>query len=226
VRLLSWLAIGALIPLSGAGAEPLDLRDATPRAVAVSFEVSPTERPGALDAVYSEPVRAHLEPTAIPGQVRVRVPGRDMERLFTSYDPLPGSFSEYVWTFDAASGEVLGATLRGRLNRPVPLGVVTHVETRIEVRVNTRRAVGFRPPRVQLGQVIFDTCDARTNGCTVVQPKPLDPRTGYVNAVGTILAKALVGIAAESFAPVGEAIFSELPSGDLALSAVSAGPAD
>ena len=225
MRWLRWLVIGSLIPLSGAGADPLDLRDPTPRTVSVSFEVSPTERPGALDVVYSEPVRAHLEPTSIPGQVRVRVPGRDMERLFTSYDPLPGSFSEYVWTFDAASGDVIAATLRGRLSRPVTLGVVTHVETQIEVHVDTRKPIGFRPPKTTLGQVIFGTCNASAPNCTVIQPRPLDPQTGYVNAVGTILAKALVGIAAETFAPVGEAIFSELPS-DVALSAVSAGPAD
>jgi hypothetical protein len=225
VRWQQWLVIGTLIPLSGAGAEPLDLRDPTPRTVSVAFEVSPTELPGALDVVYSEPMRARLEPTSIPGQVRVRVPGADMERLFTSYDPLPGSFSEYVWIFDAASGDVIAATLRGRLSRPVPLGVVTHVETQIEVHVDTRAPVGFRPPKTTLGQVIFNTCKPSAPNCTVIEPKPLDPRTGYVNAVGTILARALAGIAAESFAPVGEAIFSELPA-DVALSAVSAGPAD
>ena len=48
-------------------------------------------------------------------------------------------------------------------------------------------------------------------GCTRVAPSPLDPRTGYVNAVGTIRASALGGLGAETFAPLGEAVFSELP---------------
>ena len=124
--------------------------------------------------------------------------------------------SERFWHAVWAFCDVIAATLQGRLSRPVPLGVVTHVETRIEVRVGTRKAVGFEPPRTQLGQMIFDVCKTPSERCTLVYPKPLDPQTGYVNAVGTILARALVGIAAESFAPVGEAIFSELPA-DVAL---------
>src|SRR5512143_3579706 len=81
---------GALAWSVAGGADPLDLRDARPRQVRVAFEVSPTERPDAQNVVYSEPVTAWLEPGAAAGQVRVRVPGRAMERLLAKYDPVPG----------------------------------------------------------------------------------------------------------------------------------------
>ena len=54
-------------------------------------------------------------------------------------------------------------------------------------------AVGFRAPYTQLGQVIVGVCEPASPGCTRVAPAPLDPRTGYVNAVGTIRASALGG---------------------------------
>src|SRR5262249_6960612 len=127
-------------------------------------------------------------------------------------DPLPGTFSDYVWTFDVTTGDVIAATLHGKLTRPVPLGVVTHVETDVDLRVGTLRSAGFLPPRTRLGQVLFNACEPSTPERTTIAPKPLNPRTGYVNAVGTIRARALGAIEAVTFAPVGEAIFSEMPS--------------
>lgn len=212
-----WTALLLWIPLATPlGAEPLDLRDARPRAVSVAFEVSPTERPDALDAIYSEPLPAWLEPDGVAGQLRVRVPGSAMERLLADRDPLPGSFSDYVWTFDIRSGDVLAASFQGRLHHPVALGFfATHVETQIEVRVGTREAVGFRAPQTQLGQTVFDACEPAAVGCTRVDPVPLDPQTGYVNAVGIIRARALGHLGAVTFAPIGEAVFSELRETEL-----------
>lgn len=208
--MLPWVLCGMVLPWA-APAEPLDLRDASPRPVAVSFEISPTERPGALDAVYSEPLPAWLEPGPEAGQVRVRVPGRAMERLLALFDPLPGSFGDYLWTFDAASGEVLSAAFQGWLRQAVACGLFqTRVETRIEVQVGTRDAVGFRAPYTRLGQTVVGACQPGSEGCTRVAPARFDPRTGYVNAVGTIRASALGGLGAVTFAPLGEAIFSEL----------------
>jgi hypothetical protein len=194
------------------GADPLDLRDATPRAISVAFEVSPTERPDALDVIYSAPLPAWLEADANAGRLRVRVPGAAMERLLADRAPLPGSFSDYVWTFDALSGDVIEAGFQGRLHHPVALGFfATHVETLIDVRVDTRHAVGFRAPETQLGQVVFGACTPGAADCTRVEAVPLDPQTGYVNAVGTIRAHALGSLGAVTFAPLGEAVFSELP---------------
>jgi hypothetical protein len=205
--LLLWMPVATAV-----AADPLDLTDARPRGISVAFEVSPTERPDALDAIYSEPMQAWLEPDSVEGQLRVRVPGAAMERLLADREPLPGSFSDYVWTFDARSGDVVAAGFQGRLHHPVALGFfATHVETEIDVRVGTRDAVGFRAPEMQLGQIVFDACVPGAAGCTRVDPVPLDPQTGYVNAVGTIRARALGRFGAVTFAPIGEAVFSELP---------------
>jgi hypothetical protein len=204
-----WIGSQLLCCMAGAApAEPLDLRDATPRAVRVAFESSGP--PGALDAVYSEPVTAWLDADPTSGQVRVRVPGSAMEELLATHDPVPGSFGDYVWTFDAATGEVLSAGFHGRFLQTADFGLFqTRVETAIDVSVGTRRAVGFHAPYTQFGQVIVPVCEPGSQGCTRVAPAPLDPRTGYVNAVGTIRATALGGLGALTFAPLGEAVFSE-----------------
>jgi len=211
---------GAMAGSVAAAADPLDLRDARPRPVRVAFEVSPTERPDAQNVVYSEPVTAWVESGAAKGQVRVRVPGSAMERLLAKYDPVPGSFGDYLWTFDAASGEVISAGFEGRLWQLVDFGFFrSSVETKIEVQVGTRADVGFRAPYTQLGQVVVDVCAPGTPGCTRVAPAPLDPRTGHVNAVGTIHASAIGGLGALTFSPLGEAVFSEdsdLPAVSLA----------
>jgi hypothetical protein len=201
-------------------AEPLDLRDARPRPVRVAFEVSPTARPDALDVVYSAPLTAWLQAEPESGLVRVRVPGRAMEELLAMHHPVPGSFGDYMWIFDAATGEVLTAGFKGRLWQIADFGLLqTRVETQIDVRVDTREAIGFRKPYTQLGQVIVDVCRPGAPDCTRIAPARLDPRTGYVNAVGTIRASALGGLGALTFAPLGEAVFSEtgeLPAVSLA----------
>ena len=208
--------LGLLLSVAGTGAasaEPLDLRNARPRDLMVAFEVSPTEQPDALGSVYSPPLPASLEPGFVPAQRRVRVPAAAMEQLLAHFAPVPGSFSDYVWTFDAETGEVLSAGFQGLLSQAVELGfAVAHVETRIEVHVGTHDPVAFRAPRTQLGQIVVSVCEpGESEGCTLMRPVPLDPRTGYVNAVGTIRARALGGLGALTFAPLGEAIFSELP---------------
>jgi len=211
---------GAMAWSVAGSADPLDLHDARPRPIRVAFEISPTERPDAQNVVYSEAFAAWLEPGAAAGQVRVRVPGSAMERLLAKFDPVPGSFGEYVWTFDAASGEVLSAGFEGRLWQNVDFGFFrTSVETRIEVQVGTGAAIGFRQPYTELGQVVVDVCEPGSPGCTRVAPAPLDPRTGHVNAVGTIRASAIGGLGALTFSPLGEAVFSEqsdLPAVSLA----------
>jgi hypothetical protein len=209
---MRWLGIFTLLLVaSAASAKPLDLRDASPREIQVAFEVSPTERPDALGLVYSKPLPASLEPGFAPTQRRVRVPAAAMESLLAHFDPVSGSFSDYVWTFDAETGEVLSASFQGVLRRPLDLGLfAAHIETHIEVRVATHHPIGYRAPRVRLGQVVVGTCEPGAGeDCTAMLPLPLDPRTGYVNAVGTIQARAAGGLGALTFAPLGEAIFSE-----------------
>ena len=191
-------------------AEPMDLGDPRPRAVAVRFETSPSDQPGRLASLYTPAVPAWLTPGDLDGQVRVTIRGADIEaRWFNDQRVRPGSFSDFVWVFDAASGEVVSAHLRGILVRRFEFGIfASDIETEIETEMTTRTRAGFEPGRVRLGQLVFHLCVREERDCTIVQPVPYDPRTGYVNAVGALVGRAL-GTAARSFSPLGEAIFSE-----------------
>ncbi len=200
------LLAGAALP---AAAEPLDLSDPTPRAVAVRFEVSPRERPGDRDRHYTPRLRAWLEPAG-PGSVRLLVPSAAVERhLLADHAPLPGSFSDFVWLFETATGHVLSAELRGVLLRQVALGPLgMRIEAQIEARMDTRAEAGFRAPVTLFGQRIFAACGPGESGCELVAAQRLDPASGYVNAVGRIAARSAL-LATESFSPLGEAIFEE-----------------
>jgi hypothetical protein len=151
--------------------------------------------------------------------VSVAVPAREVEeRLLAGERVVPGSFGDFVWVFDVPSGHVLGASLAGRVIRTLDWGLVrTDAEVEIRVELGTLRPSGYAAPTSRLGHTVFGVCAPGEWGCTAVSAAPLDPRTGYVNAVGPIFARAL-RVRAESFSPLGEAVFSELPgSGSIAL---------
>jgi hypothetical protein len=206
--------LGALLCAALAGsaaAQPMNLADGRPRWVTVRFEVSPAEAPGRTDSVYSPPVAAWLEPADEPGQLRVRIRGRDVEaQLLARERPIPGSFSDFVWIFDAASGEVRSATLSGTVLRTVGLGPAHWtVAAHIRARMDTRQAVGFTAPAGMLGLDVWRACTDPSQGdCTLVEPRPYDPASGYVNAVGEIAADSAL-VETHAFSPLGEAIFSE-----------------
>lgn len=208
-------ALVALAPAS-AFCEPLDLGDARPRWVSVRFENSPADRPGLLAASYTDPIDAWLEPDADPRQVRVTVAGPAVERGYFHRQRLrPGSFSDYVWIFDRASGEVVSASLTGTFIRRFAVGPLSpEIDTRFEASMTTRKPAGFRAPHEVLGQLVFPHCEEAVDACTLIQPVRLDPRTGYVNAVGEIIGRAF-GASASTFSAIGEALFSERPSRDL-----------
>jgi hypothetical protein len=191
-------------------AEPMDLRDPTPRWVEVEFESSPPHRPGQLDAVWTGKVAAWLQPAGRSGWVLVAVPREAVEsHLVVTQDPKPRAFQEFVWLFDAETGHVLSADLDGVVHRRLDWGFFrTRVETEIHVEMSTEHAVGFRRPREVLGQRVHDACGSDDPQCTPVSPVPYDPATGYVNAVGHIIARAN-GITTHTFSSLGEARFSE-----------------
>lgn len=194
--------------------EPMRLDDPRPRWVGVRFEVSPADRPDQLDRVYTPGIRAWLEPDAVPGRLRVSIPGADVERmLLVGEDPVPGSFGSFVWVFDAASGHVVSAELRGTLIKTLDWGPFTsRVRTPIRVAMRTAAAAGFEPPRVVLGQRLHGFCErAGSPDCTLVAGVRYDRSRGYVNAVGS-LAVEFRGITLRTFSPLGEARFSELPA--------------
>ena len=210
-RALAALVLIALTAF-GAAAAPLDLHDSTPREVRVRFEVSPREVPGSLDAQYGPALPARLTP--LPGgRLEVAVRGADIERvLLAEHGAKPGTFSDYVWVFDARTGEVVSAGVSGRLVRRLDMGPVhLDAEVDLEVAVATSGAAGYEPVRTLMGEPVFVHCDdPAAADCSLVTPRRLDPCTGYVNAVGS-LEVGWGELRFAFFAPVGEAIFEEAP---------------
>jgi hypothetical protein len=189
----------------------MDLRDPSPRAVAVRFEVSPPDRPAELRQRFTPPVPARFEPGREAGLVEVRIDGRFVEQyLLPDQKASAGSFSDFVWTFDTETGDVRSATVSGVLLREMAFGLGT-TDTWIDVRLDTRRDVGFESRRF-LGETYHRLCrEPEPERCTVVQAHRYDPTSGYVNAVGGLEARS-GRLRIVSFAPLGEAIFSEAES--------------
>ena len=209
------LAIAALVVITVAdaaarAAEPMDLRDPQPRWIAVRFENSPSDQPGQLATRYTAELPAWFEPDGASSRVRVTIAGSAVETgWFKGHRLRAGSFSDFVWTFDSPSGDVVSARLRGTLIRRLDFGVFgSDVDLPFEAEMTTRSAVGFEAGRRTLGQLVFPLCERAERGCTLVAPARYDVRTGYVNAVGSIVARAM-GVAARTFSPLGEAIFME-----------------
>ncbi len=200
-----------LIFASEARGEALDLTDLEARMISVIFEDSGSELPGALDREYGPPVLGWFASGPGPGQALVRIPASAMERMLSRYKPVPGSFTDFVWIFDVQTGHVESASFAGVVQSTVRWGFFeTEVEAAIETVMNTSAPAGFREPEKRFGQTVFGYCDEASLECQLIEPAPLDARSGYVNAVGSLRAVALGGIETESFSPMGEAIFREI----------------
>jgi hypothetical protein len=210
--LLQSLLVAGLVSPGSAVAEPMDLNDFRPRWVTIAFEESPPHQPGRLDHLYAPELPAWLEPEA-PGRLRVTLARGLVERyLLAAADPKPGSFGDFVWMFDASSGDVISARLTGTVRKRIDWGLFTStVDTDIRIDLDTRGPAGFGRPRHLLGQLLFDFCDgADRDRCTPVVGVPYERDRGYVNAVGKIDARSR-SVHVETFAPLGEAVFSEVP---------------
>lgn len=203
--------ISALLLSIDATAEPMDLLDPTPRPIEVAFEVSPRENPTQTDTVYTPNLTAYLEPGDVLGQIRVTVDRRDVESvLFAGHDPVPGSVSDFVWVFDAESGEVVSAELSGRLVKELDWGLWNSTaETYVEIEMVTQRVGGAEKPRRWLGQMLFGYCDDPSQrSCEIVSGRSYDRDSGYVYAVGAMQVH-FGKLKLPTFSPLGEAIFSE-----------------
>jgi len=210
---IGFLLCAAFGIVPGAVAAPLDLDLPDARWIEVRFEVSPADEPGRLDARWSPPRRARLERTDSPDEVRIRVPAEEIEAQLrsTGTDVVPGSFSDFVWTLERATGHVVAAELSGRVRERLALGLFrTALTVDIRVAMTTRERAGFRSARGALGIETHDYCspDRPVAGCVLVEAQPLDPTRGYVNAVGRLEA-ATPMVAIETFSPLGEVRFSE-----------------
>lgn len=214
VAVLPALIFLSTIALGRASAEPLDLFNPRARELVVSFEISPREIPNQIDTIYTQDFPARLEPGARDGEVRVVIDAQIIERhLLRSENPVAGSFSDFIWTFDVETGHVVSASLEGQVVRKLDWGIVTtEVHADIEVEMGTARVAGFRAPLRILGQLFFRHCTALNNRkCTLVEATPLDPATGHVNAIGGMWVHSYV-MNLFSFSPLGEAVFRELDS--------------
>jgi hypothetical protein len=216
------LLIGLLILVSpSALAEPVDLLDPTPRWVEVAFEVSPRDKPIQTDTIYTPKIRAWLEAGDRRGWMKVTVDSHDVERiLLADDDPVAGSFSDFVWIFDAVTGEVISAALSGTLTKELDWGLFrSKVRTQIEADMATNRVGGVKKPRRWMGQQLFGYCgDEDGQRCTVVDASRYDAASGYVNAVGDLSVR-FGDMTIHTFSPLGEAVFSEVESQNVAASA-------
>ena len=206
------VTIALVIFASMVHAEPMDLNNPLPRWVFVAFEISPPDRPGQLDSVYTRKLPAWFAPAEQGGQVSVRMPGELVEsELMAGFDAIEGTFEDFTWTFEAATGEVLTAETAGVVARTLAWGPFeSSVQPSIRVHLDTLSAAGYSPPKRLFGNEMFAFCGASSDSCQSVSPVRYDRHTGYVNAVG-VLRIHWGGLDWESFAPLGEAVFSEAP---------------
>ncbi len=205
------LAAVALLLAAPVAAEPMDLSNATARWVAVRFEVSPEDRPGQVRSRFSRRFMAWLAPDEREGALRVTVAAPIVENhLFIGQEPSPGSFSDFVWIIDSATGHVLSARTAGLLLREIGWGFARwKTDATVDISMDTFAAVGFQRSRL-LGRPYPKLCKPPdANRCTVVHPVRFEQETGYVNAVGYVTAR-WNGLTVRSFSPLGEAIFSEI----------------
>ena len=214
IRLVATLLV---LAAPAAQAEPMHLDDPKPRWVAVRFEVSRADRPGATDAVYSPAYPAWFAMAPDRDTVLVSVSGQALEQLLESQDPLAGSFSDFVWVFDTRTGHVLSAKFSGTLRHTLELGPAHwRVESDVHAQLSTRTVGGFEPPRRVLGLEIHPFCEVSAANCTPMSARPYASESGYVHAIGPIVATAgLTKI--RSYCPLGEAIFTELEAHDEAV---------
>lgn len=198
---------------AGAMAAPLDLQDTTPRWIEVQFEVSPEDQPGRLNAIWSVPRAAFLDSDPEGESIRIRIPAREIEAHLrtTGTETITGSFSDFVWTLDSRTGHVLSAVLTGRVRERFSLGLIqTSITVDLRIEMTTQSAAGFRPTKGIFGLRTHSFClpAPESSRCIAVAPIRFDPESGYVNAVGSVVAAAAVA-KIQAFSPLGEARFSE-----------------
>ena len=190
----------------------MSLSNPSARPVFAQFALLDADTPEGVDELFSQPFLAHHGPASAAGQFTVTVPGDVVEKLMSSHNAEPGSFSEFVWTFDSATGEVLSAAVSGILNQKLDLGILdTEVDAIIEIHMDTLVPAGEGKPRNLMGHRISKFCDAAANeNCQLIEPVDYDTRTGLVQAVGSLSARTRF-TTTQTIAPLGKAIFSEVP---------------
>ena len=167
--------------------------------------------------MYTPKLLAYLEPAEVSGQIRVTIDRREVEGvLLANDDPVPGSFSDFVWIFDAESGDVVSASLKGTLVKELDWGLFrSKARTRIDLAMASQRVGGVEKPRRWLGQQLFGYCDDPSReSCEIVSGQSYDSASGYVYAVGAL--RVHFGeLTLQTFSPLGEAVFAESEAADV-----------
>ena len=207
------MLVAIAVLLAGPGAAvadpPMDLARREARWVTVQVD---STSPGEGRPRLSHPAKAWYEVGARPSERVVTVPGSEVERvLFAGRRPATGSFSDFVWHFDAATGHVEEASFSGVVTEPIRIGPLrTVARVSIEVLLSTRMPGGYRRPRHVAGRTVTDYCaDSDRSGCTAVATATYDPESGWVRANGAVCAswrafRTLV------YTSMGQARFAEL----------------
>jgi hypothetical protein len=184
-----------------AAADPVDLGNPQPRWISMRFAAAP------------EPVFAWLEPGPRPGLVTVSVPASTVEaKLLGGEHPVAGSFTDFVWILDAASGDVLRADLAGRVIHELEWGFASfEADVELHIHLDTLHPAGFTPPRRLFGRPMRAYCTAQDD-CTPVAPVRYRAREGEVRAVGSACARWR-GLRTRAFSTLGEARLSETSGG-------------
>jgi hypothetical protein len=213
MRLCTALWAGSLLLMicTSSYAEPMRLDDTTPRWVTVRFEDSPSDHPYRLDNVYTKAFLAWLEPNAL-GHITVRVSGEILEQsLFRDRNPVPGSFTDFVWVFDRETGDVLSASFEGTFSYEFDWGFATsEIHASVRAEMQTTHVGGYQGARPVWGVRLYPWCnDVQSLHCTAVPTNAYDSDRGYVNAVGFLAIDSPLTQFA-TFSAVGEARFGEL----------------
>ena len=210
------LLVGALAlatPPRAVAEKAMDLARAESRWVSVQVT---TSLPGQDPQRLSDAVRAWYAPVRGTSRRTVRVPGALVERsLLAERQPVAGSFSDFVWVFEAATGHVLSASFAGRIDEPVRIGpfrssarvsIVTHLSTRV--------MGGYRVVRQIAGHTILGFCRAsRDAACVPVTGAAYDRSSGWVRANGAVCA-SWRSLRTLAYTSLGHARFRELQPGD------------
>jgi hypothetical protein len=216
VKILSTLVTTGLLVAGAARAttfQPMDLTNPEARWVTVRALIASSD---ATHGRLSQPVRAWYGPGATPRERVVIIPGSEVERVFfADRNAVERSFSDFVWTFDAATGDVISASFSGAVSEPIRIGPIrTSVEVSIAAFFSTRMPGGYEKPHRIAGRDVISYCaDVRQPDCTGVATAVYDPESGWVRANGAVCAtwRSLRTLA---YTSLGQARFSELRGED------------
>jgi hypothetical protein len=187
---LAWIAVSVSAAASAAAQEiPLQIVDATPRAILVRFEQSID--PASVGQTFGPAWPAAWSVSAGVGRVELSAETHGLARSAgegLGFAPVPGSFAPIAIEIDLATLEATSEPTGGALTSgPLSLGFATRA-------LASAATAGFIAPDAgeffcTSQQQIDDLCPIIPflcgKTCTVVPGEPFDPVTGMLNLVGS-----------------------------------------